>query len=164
MTTPSPELSYGRGQIFTHDQEIANFILNNGNTVLLTANHGSFLLEMRDNSEDAWQLEYNHLDSLHEAMLATRQMAHDHGGVPTAPRLADHEPGHQLLTEEINGFTVILERSEAAEDLYWDVYALEAATGKTGDVQSFEENEYLLALNAYDEIYFEIECDNDPTQ
>lgn len=159
MTTTPPPLSYGRGQTFAHGQEIVDFTLNNGNTVKLHAHHGGFLLRMRGGSDHSAPLESRQLDSLHKAMLATRQMSHDHGGVSTSPALDDHEPGEEVLSEEINGHTVILERSEAEEDRFWDVYTVEAATEKTGDVQSFSESEYLLALNAYDELYFEIEHD-----
>lgn len=164
MTITPSALSHGRGQTFAHGQEIANFKLNSDETITLTAHQGGFLIQMQEAGSDAWVINEETHDSLHEAMLATRQMAHDHGGSPTSPKLEDHEAGEELHSESINGHSIVLERSEAEEDLFWDVYATEAATGKTGDVQSYGPDEYLLALNAYDELYFEIECGNDPFQ
>lgn len=157
-TTPSP-ISYGRGQTFTHGQEIVDFTLNNGNAVKLTANNGGFLLQMRAHSGNAVLLETYYPNSLHEAILATRRMAQDHGGVSTSPAPNDHKPGEQILNEKINGYDIVLERTEYAPDRCWDVYATNTDTGKTGDVWSYGPDEYLVALNAYDELYFEIEHD-----
>lgn len=158
----APVLSYGRGQSFVHGEEITSFLLNNGQQVILTADNGGFLVSLYESEAATHLIDYEEHTSLHQAILATRHMAQQNSGATTTPDIDSFAPEEEVHSESLRGLTVILERSEAAEDRFWDVYVIRQSDNKTGDVQSFPEHQYLMALNAYDELFFEIEAENDP--
>lgn len=157
MTTPH-SLDLGPGETLINVETRDGTALR----IDVTDDGKGFALHLKDESSaETTVAEVDFYDDFVEASTAMRRSIHDHGGIHGMPRITEYRPDQRIFcTEKGSSRTLMFRGSHDASDTffvqYWkSIPSLEGIADTQShrvETASFKSDEFLLALNKYDEL------------